>query len=93
VQTEKEAAFAVRGRLDILADILDHARNGSKKTRIMYACNLSFRQLRVYLDYLVKRGFIAVSASLDAESRVFRTTRKGLAFLKAYEALQAVISS
>jgi predicted transcriptional regulator len=92
VQAEKEAAFAVRGRIDILADILEQAREGSKKTRIMYACNLSFRQLRVYLDFLVRKGFLSLSAS-GVESRVFKTTRKGLAFLRAYAALQAVISS
>jgi predicted transcriptional regulator len=93
VQAEKEVAFAVRGRLDIIADILDQARQGTKKTRIMYMCNLSFRQLRVYLNFLMKRGFLSLSNSEGEDARVFRTTGKGLAFLKAYEALQAVISS
>jgi predicted transcriptional regulator len=93
VQAEKEAAFAVRGRLDIIADILDQAKQGTKKTRIMYMCNLSFRQLRVYLDFLMKRGFLSLTNSGEENARIFRTTRKGLAFLKAYQALQAVISS
>jgi predicted transcriptional regulator len=93
VQTEKEAEFAVRGRLDIIADMLDLAKDGSKKTRIMYMCNLSFRQLGVYLGFLVKRGFLVLSDSEEENARVFRTTEKGLAFLKAYQGLQAVISS
>lgn len=93
VQTEKEAEFAVRGRIDIIADILAEATKGTKKTRIMYMCNLSFRQLRVYLDFLVKRGFITLSNSEGDEALIFKTTKKGLAFVKAYQALQAVISS
>ena len=93
VQTEKEAEFAVRGRMDIIADILNQAEHGTKKTRIMYACNLSFRQLRVYLEFLLKRGFLALHDSENEKNHVFKTTEKGLAFLRAYRTLQAVISS
>lgn len=93
VQTEKEAEFAVRGRIDIIADILGEAKMGTRKTRIMYTCNLSFRQLRVYLDFLVKRGFLTLLDSKGEKARIFKTTKKGLSFLKAYQTLQAVISS
>ena len=93
VQAEKHAEFAVRGRVDIIADILYQAEHGTKKTRIMYTCNLSFRQLRVYLDFLMKKGFLTILNSEWEKARVFRTTKKGLAFLRAYQALQAVISS
>ncbi|MBX5327264.1 MAG: winged helix-turn-helix domain-containing protein [Candidatus Bathyarchaeia archaeon] len=93
VQTEKAVEFTIRGRIDIIANILDEARNGVKKTRIMYACNLSFRQLRVYLNFLLKKGLLMVSASAeDGKSQVFKATKKGLAFLEAYRNLQAVIS-
>jgi predicted transcriptional regulator len=93
VQTEKEAEFTVRGRVDIIADILDQAKQGTKKTRIMYMCNLSFRQLGVYLDFLLKKKFLAVITSFEENSRFYRTTKKGLAFIEAYKNLQAVISS
>jgi len=94
VQAQRETGFAVvRGRMDIMADILDHAKHGAKKTRIMYACNLSFRQLKVYLDFLLKRDFLSLVDSAGEESRVFKTTRKGLAFLESYRDLQAIISS
>ena len=93
VQAQRETGFAVRGRMDIMADILDQAQHGAKKTRLMYGCNLSFRQLRVYLDFLLKRNFVALVTPADEESRVFRTTRKGLAFLESYRDLQAIISS
>jgi predicted transcriptional regulator len=94
VQAEKEAEFAVRGRIDIIADILRQARHGAKKTRIMYLCNLSFRQLLVYLNFLVKKGFLSLSLVADSQASVmFVTTDKGLDFLEAYDSLQAVISS
>jgi predicted transcriptional regulator len=85
--------FAVRGRMDIMADILDQAQQGAKKTRLMYKCNLSFRQLRVYLDFLLKRNFVVLVAPAEKQYGVFRTTRKGLAFLESYRDLQAIISS
>ena len=94
VQAEKEAEFAVRGRIDIIADILRQAKHGAKKTRIMYLCNLSFRQLRVYLNFLVKKGFLSLSPAVESSgSVVFLTTEKGLDFLEAYDGLQAVIFS
>lgn len=93
VQTEKEAEFAFRGRMDIIADILTEATKGTKKTRIMYMCNLSFRQLRAYLDFLIKKEFLTVFNSEEEKAQIFKTTKKGFSFLKAYQALQAVISS
>jgi predicted transcriptional regulator len=94
VQAEKETEFAVRGRLDIIADVLRQAKHGAKKTRIMYQCNLSFRQLRVYLNFLVKKEFLSFHAlNENPGSLMFVTTEKGLDFLEAYDSLQAVISS
>jgi predicted transcriptional regulator len=93
VQAEKEAEFTARGRMDIIADILNEAKKGAKKTRIMYTCNLSFRQLKVYLDFLIRRNLLALFTSSEGNTRIFRTTKKGLAFLEAYKNLQAVISS
>jgi predicted transcriptional regulator len=94
VQAEKEAEFAVRGRIDIIADILRQTKHGAKKTRVMYSCNLSFRQLRVYLNFLVRKGFLSSnSVAENPGSVMFMTTERGLDFLEAYDSLQAVISS
>jgi predicted transcriptional regulator len=41
----------------------------------------------------LKRNFVALVAPAEEESRVFRTTTKGLAFLESYRDLQAIISS
>jgi predicted transcriptional regulator len=40
--------------MDIMENILRVANPGAKKTRIMYRCNLSFKQLNVYLRRFLK---------------------------------------
>lgn len=41
-----------RDKIEIVADILEKARRGAKKTNIMYGCNLSFTQTEEYLQAL-----------------------------------------
>ncbi|MEM2975720.1 MAG: winged helix-turn-helix domain-containing protein [Candidatus Bathyarchaeia archaeon] len=92
---EKEISFLLRGRLDIMANILNETVNGAKKTRIMYRCNLSFKQLQAYLKYLKKKGFLEVvnTKEKNRETTVYQTTKKGLAFLEAYQNLKELIST
>lgn len=66
-----------RGRHDIVMEILKSARNGSKKTSIMYKANLSYTQLEHYLSALKKANF------LTEESTIWRTTEKGLHAIEA----------
>ena len=66
-----------RGRHDIVMEILKIARNGAKKTNIMYKARLSHSQLEKYLNALAKEGFI------NEESGVWKTTERGLDVIKA----------
>lgn len=75
-----------RSDIDIMASILDEARRGARKTRIMYRCNLSHRQLQVYLRLLSGMGFLA------SGSDIFETTVKGIKFLDAYRTLKALMT-
>lgn len=82
-----------RGRLDIIATILRSAMVGVRKTSIMYRCNLSFRQLEVYLGFLLRKGHVKVSTkSKGNNSRFFETTETGLDFLRAYRNLEELMS-
>ena len=56
----------------IILEILETAKQGKRKTRVMYDCRLSFTQLNGYLDVLSKACWIE-----EAEG-VWRTTEKGL---------------
>ena len=82
--------LAPRSRLDIMASILGETKRASRKTRIMYKCNLSFRQLKVYLRVLVEEGFLMAVPIQQSETvaEAFQTTEKGRDFLKAYDNLK-----
>lgn len=81
-----------RGRLDIIADILEASNGGTKKTYLLYRCNLSFRQLTYYLDFLVKRGLLHTSdPNVSAHQNSFDITDKGKQFLKAYKGLKSLM--
>ena len=81
--------------MDIIANILEVANKGARKTHIMYGCNLSFNQLHVYLAFLEERELLK-SVFLQTEEKndsvVYATTSKGRAFLKAYSSLRALLS-
>lgn len=66
-----------RGKHDVYAEILTIAKQGGVgKTKIMYQANLSWKQLNQHLDTLLSLRLI------EKNSTTFRTTVKGLVFLK-----------
>jgi len=73
-----------RSRIQIAADILEIAKDGSRKTRIMYQGNLSFDLLQKYLDMLVNFGLLDVRGS----EKSYIATEKGRRFLEDYRELQ-----
>lgn len=82
-----------RGRLDIIADILQASVGGTRKTYFMYRCNLSFRQLKFYLEFLMRKGFICKDGGNgNNEATVFEITDKGKLYLKAYASLMDLMT-
>ena len=92
IRNGKNGSNNHRGRLDIIADILDASIGGVKKTHLMYHCNLSFRQMKSYSHFLVDRGFLqkAIRDPL-VNNGCFEVTNKGKEFLKAYRGLKALM--
>ena len=76
----------MRSFFEIIAEILRVARNGAKKTRIMYSCNLSYRMTEKFLTYLLEADLLRIGNS-------FHTTEKGLQFLRAYQTLELILST
>jgi predicted transcriptional regulator len=70
-----------RSRTDIVSQILQSANGGTTKTRIMYNAYLSYAQLKEYLVALTENGLLEHLP----ENNTFRTTPKGLSFIKTYE--------
>ena len=86
-------AVRKRSDIDIMANILDKAKKGTKKTRIMYRCNLSHKQLQVYLDLLLEMEFLEFHEKKEGDKQnYFRTTSKGLEFLDAYRTLKSLMA-
>jgi predicted transcriptional regulator len=70
-----------RDRHDIIMEILKTAMGGRKKTYIMYKARLSHSQLKLYLELLNRNGMIMNNDG------VFKTTPKGLTFIKEFESI------
>jgi len=70
-----------RNNLDICSDILQVARGGANKTRIVYQANLNFKIVKKYLNRLIDSGFIQPSED------VFITTPKGNQFIEQYNTI------
>jgi predicted transcriptional regulator len=71
-----------RGKIEILADILNVSTSGIRKTHIMYKANLSYDQVNMYLAELIQRGFIVRDAT--DEGVLYRTTEGGRELLDFY---------
>jgi len=73
-----------RSEMAIIRDMLTSAREGARKTHIMYSCNLSYLLLQKYLDKLMKAGLLEISR----DTGLYQCTEKGGQFLKEYYELE-----
>ncbi len=79
-----------RSRTDIVYLILEAARNDRiTKTRIMYKAFLSHAQLKEYLSMLTEKGLL----EYDKGTATFRTTAKGMKFLKVYDQIEELANT
>ena len=77
-----ETFWERRDRLKIMAEIMEVAKGGKLKTRIMYMVNLSFSQVNEYLSFLTEMGFLSVR--VDNGRKIYETTTKGKSFIENY---------
>ena len=67
-----------RNDLDICADLLNVAKEGARKTQMVYKANLNFTIVKKYIKRLSEKGLI------KSENGHFFTTDKGSRFLARY---------
>jgi predicted transcriptional regulator len=77
-----------RSRTEIVAMILEAANGGATKTKIMYKAFLSYNQLREYLSVLIENNLIEYLEG----SPVYKTTEKGLTFLKMNSEIELLLN-
>jgi predicted transcriptional regulator len=80
-----------RDRLSIIAEILDKAREGVLKTRIMYKANLSFAQINEYLSLIVDLDLLEVVK--NPEKTIYKTTNRGLEYLQGYKEIRELLTN
>jgi predicted transcriptional regulator len=84
----------MRSRVEIMAAMLNEvslSSEGLRRTRLMYRCNLSYRQLKAYVDCLTEKEFLSVAAIGNGNGgkfEVYRITDEGLSFLRSYSDLK-----
>lgn len=69
-----------------MALLLGIAEQGVRKTRLMYEGNLSFELLQKYIQLLMKANMM--ERMHERNKLIYKTTSKGLQFLKDYNDLQ-----
>ena len=79
-------SLGYRSRLEIIADILKAAKDGAKKTRIMYFANLSYSLLEKYLAKVIKAKLIVNNGD------EYEITEKGRLFLEKFESYSKKVS-
>ena len=76
-----------RSRTEIVATILEAANGRATKTKIMYNAFLSYNQLKDYLSILIENNLLEYLEG----TTTFKTTEKGLNFLKKHNAIDELL--
>jgi len=77
-----------RSRSDITTMILESARGGATKTKIMYKAYLSYAQVVEYLAFLQEGELLAC----EEGTQLYRPTEKGLKFLHVSQELNEMMA-
>ena len=77
-----------RSRTEIVSMILDTANGGATKTKIMYNAFLSYNQLKEYLPVLIENNLIYLEST-----QIYKTTEKGLYFLKMHNEIGELLQN
>ena len=80
--SDVQALWKRRDRLQIMTEIMEVAKGKQLKTRIMYMVNLSFSQLNEYLSFLTEKGFLRIQ--IENKKKVYETTTKGNLYIENY---------
>jgi len=90
MKTGDKEIFHQRSRLEIIACLLEKSYHGSRKTRLIYGCNLSLSQFKKYSGYLIEGDLLTKNKNEDG-AEVYLTTEKGKEFLIDYERIKSTL--
>ena len=77
-----------RSGIEIIAEILEEARRGVTKTRLVYRTNLNFVVIRKHLDFLLEKDLLEI---INENGELYMTTAKGFQFLDEYAKMKEIL--
>lgn len=77
----------IRDSFEIMENILDITKRGARKTTIIYGANLNHSRASKYLKDMIDKGLL----DFEEEPITYRTTEKGLNFLKKFKEIKEII--
>jgi len=86
-----EKSTKKRGRHVIISEILETAKKGTLKTRIMYKINLNFSQANEYFELLLDTNLMDKTS--ENGKVIYKTTAKGIEFLQCYREIEEIIKT
>jgi predicted transcriptional regulator len=89
-QAAKPSHAKNRGRIDVMADVLNCCRSPASKSRIMLYANVNSIVATRMVEALTETGLL--DSVHDEESVVYLSTPKGTGFVARYIELQTMIS-
>lgn len=82
----------------ILTNVLQYGPDGISKTRVMYASELSSKQTREFIPYLVEDGLLSISVDENRQHKRkpillyhVKTKGKRVIFLKLYDSMNTAM--
>ena len=88
--TAPKQSFTNRSKIEIIVSLLTHAGSGSRKTKLIYKCNLSLAQFNKYVDCLIEGELLQKNVQTSRGGKnyeVYQATEQGAEFLKDYAKL------
>ena len=90
-------AMKYRSRTDIVAQILqiaiaaEEGKGGVTRSHIANKGSLTLKQMKEYIPILTEEGFLMDYYDNDRNERLYKTTEKGIKFLRLYHHLDAYL--
>jgi len=79
-----------RSDIEIIAEMLRIGEQGAAKTKIMYNVNMSYSQMKKYLQFLLSHGYLH-SVRASNLSVTYQATERGLSLLKSIDSFIEIL--
>lgn len=77
-----------RNAMEITISILEEAKNGINKTRLVYSTNLNFFLIQRYIEFLTAKNLLEV---VNNPQPIYKTTEKGIEMLNEFSKIKDIL--